>query len=484
MKSTYNAPGVYINESYGLPSSVHPIKTAVPVFVGYTEFCQAENKNIPIKVKSLFEFIYLFGEAPQPKNIKISSLNPINVQLQASDYKMFNSICLFFVNGGSECYIVSVGDYTNEIAINDMIAGLQKVEQDDEPTLLLFPDGVSLDVVELKDLQIAALAQCGKLKDRFTILDVKELPASSTKTKIVNSCETFRENIVLSNLKYGAAYYPYLKGKFIYQYRFSDINNALKKVPTLTDGFKSIYADNVALVSKIEDFEEYSNDKNNSKENILIEENYLLKQLPIYSTIISELKKVTTTLPPSGAIVGIYAHTDIYHGVWKAPANVRIKSIIGLNDEIDSSLNEYMNIHKSGISINAIREFIGKGFLVWGARTLAGNSNDWRYVNVCRLANMIEESTKIACMQFIFEPNEKQTWVNIKTMIENFMNNLWKDGAFAGSKKEQAFFVCIGFNQTMTELDIQEGRLIVEIGFAPIRPTEFIILRFTQLQNQ
>lgn len=217
---------------------------------------------------------------------------------------------------------------------------------------------------------------------------------------------------------------------------------------------------------------------------ILEEEKKLITQLPLFKQITDKLSQFMNTVPPSGAIAGIYAQTDATRGVWKAPANVSITGIVGLTDDINDKDQEDMNIHETGKSINVIRKFTGRGTLVWGARTLAGNSNDWRYVNVRRLANMIEESAKKACMQFVFEPNVAQTWVNVKGMIENYLTTLWNDGALAGAKPEHAFFVAVGLNQTMSAQDILEGRMIVKIGYAPSRPAEFIILEFKQMQQK
>lgn len=213
----------------------------------------------------------------------------------------------------------------------------------------------------------------------------------------------------------------------------------------------------------------------------LVQENNLIAQMPIYATIVSKLSKSMNTIPPSGAIAGIYAQTDATRGVWKAPANVSINGIISLTSDINDFDQEPMNIHESGKSINAIRKFTGKGFLVWGARTLDGNSNDWRYINVRRLGNMIEESVKKACMRYVFEPNVSQTWINVKGMIENYLTSIWNDGALAGAKPEHAFFVAVGINQTMTAQDILEGRMIVKVGYAPSRPAEFIVLEFKQM---
>jgi phage tail sheath protein FI len=133
----------------------------------------------------------------------------------------------------------------------------------------------------------------------------------------------------------------------------------------------------------------------------------------------------------------------------------------------------------AGKSINALRAFTGKGILVWGARTLAGNDNEWRYVSVRRLFNLIEESTQKATAFAVFEPNDATTWLKVKAMIESYLYGLWEQGGLAGPTPEDAFFVNVGLGKTMTAQDILEGRMVVEIGIAAVRPAEFIILRFT-----
>jgi uncharacterized protein len=220
------------------------------------------------------------------------------------------------------------------------------------------------------------------------------------------------------------------------------------------------------------------------KKYVLEDENNLTASIPVYSSIVAKLSQSMNTVPPSGAMAGIYAQVDASRGVWKSPANVSVNGIIGLTVDINDAVQGDMNVHETGKSINALRKFTGKGFLVWGGRTLAGNSNDWRYINVRRLANMIEESAKKACMQFVFEPNVSQTWVNVKGMIDNYLTTLWNDGALAGGKPEHAFFVSVGLNETMSAQDILEGRMIVKVGYAPSRPAEFIVLEFKQMQQR
>ena len=185
-------------------------------------------------------------------------------------------------------------------------------------------------------------------------------------------------------------------------------------------------------------------------------------------------------LPSAGAIAGIYAKTDNERGVWKAPANLSLSAVISPAVKISHEQQGEYNVDvNSGKSINIIRAFTGKGTLVWGARTLAGNDNEWRYVNVRRFFNFVEESVKKATEQFVFEPNDANTWVKVQAMIENFLTTLWRQGALQGIKPEHAFYVAVGLGKTMTALDILEGRMIIEIGMAAVRPAEFIILRFS-----
>lgn len=201
---------------------------------------------------------------------------------------------------------------------------------------------------------------------------------------------------------------------------------------------------------------------------------------PAVTNMVNATKKFLSKLPPGGAVAGIYARVDEARGVWKAPANESINSIVGPTVQITAEEQEGLNVDAvAGKSINAIRTFTGKGTLVWGARTLAGNDNEWRYVSVRRFFNMVEESSKKSTEPFVFEPNDANTWVKVQGMLENFLTVLWRQGALQGAKPEHAFYVAVGLGKTMTALDILEGRMIVEIGMAVVRPAEFIILRFS-----
>ena len=184
-------------------------------------------------------------------------------------------------------------------------------------------------------------------------------------------------------------------------------------------------------------------------------------------------------LPPSAAIAGAYASVDRERGIWKAPANISLQAVVAPVVQVTMEDQEGLNIDSTGKSINAIRSFPGSGTVVWGARTLDGNSNEWRFIPVRRLFISVEESVKKATAFAVFEPNDISTWLKVKGMIDSYLYTLWERGALQGTKAEQAYFVNVGLGKTMTPDDILAGKLIVEIGLAAVRPAEFIILRFS-----
>ncbi|CAL2082276.1 conserved hypothetical protein [Tenacibaculum sp. 190524A05c] len=205
----------------------------------------------------------------------------------------------------------------------------------------------------------------------------------------------------------------------------------------------------------------------------------------VYNEIKTEIGALPVELPPSSTMAGIYARVDSDRGVWKAPANVGTNYVLEPSLQISSDEQRDLNVDAvAGKSINAIRTFVGKGNLVWGARTLAGNDNEWRYVSVRRFFNMAEESIKKATEQFVFEPNDKNTWVRVKAMIDNFLTQQWRVGALAGPTPDKAFYVSVGLGETMTAQDILEGNMIIEIGMAVVRPAEFIILKFSHKMQE
>ncbi|WP_029297099.1 phage tail sheath family protein [Chryseobacterium hispalense] len=564
----YKTPGVYVEEHEKFPPSVAQVETAIPAFIGYTAEGQ---KNKPTRITSMLEYEQLFGKA-NPETFAVAFTDGVATatQTKVSDYKMYYAMQMFFANGGGPCYIVSVGNYEDQVTVGTSTAegtllyGLELLKKEDEPTLIIFPDlqglvpgdadvaaaaeaalvaeeneelaskakaaaGVVASAVATAvdgggDLQAAitaaeakvatypvtnpnnlsqvtenqaakavanavagaanaagaktaaqavaavfntvfttaetiaqdaeeyadaisnvdsgdiataysvynsALDQAEKMKDRFVIMDV------------LGDDVTFRNRVNASGLKYGAAYYPKLKTILSYDYQEADV------LVTGTFGITSL------AQLKVTNSDSYNQAK-------------------------KAIESRQVVLAPSSAMAGVYAKVDSTSGVWKSPANLGLNFVEAPVEKISAKDQESLNVDpKAGKSINAIRTFTGKGTLVWGARTLDGNSNEWRYISVRRFFNMVEESVMKATERFVFEANTANTWIRVQTMIENFLNQQWQDGALAGSKPEEAYYVSVGLNKTMSAQDILEGRMNIEIGMAAVRPAEFIVLRFS-----
>lgn len=467
----YKTPGAYIEEIPAFPPSVVPVATAVPAFVGYTQLTSYQGKSLinkPTKVDSLKRYSEIFGTITnEVSEIKLDSSDKITAGLPELTYRMFYSLQLFFANGGRECYVVSVGDDISKIAYNSIEAGLLALEKEDEPTILVFPDALKL-VTKKPDgtlntdnyfqLYQKALQQCQALMDRVVLIDVPVLNQSFD-----DNIKQFRTGVGTDNLKYGIAYYPDLVTTLSFQYDPAEVKvtkaGSPPPLPVDTKLRKTeAPSDQTSL---------FHSDRND-----------------LYVKITEAIDAQKVVLPASAAMAGVYARVDRTRGVHVAPANV---SVVGGKPSVavDDDKQRDLNVPPDGKSINAIRSVAGRGdAVVWGARTLDGSSNEWRYVNVRRYYNYVEQSVKQSTFPFVFEPNNKNTWERLKSMIVNFLTNEWAGGALAGEKAEDAFFVNVGFGSTMTALDIQEGRLIVEIGMAVVRPAEFIILRFSHKMQE
>ncbi len=484
MATSYKTPGVYVEEISKLPPSVAQVETAIPAFIGYTEknvYNGMPLVNKPTRVKSLKEYEDIFG-MPQGTTVTVN-LNVDNtlngdVTVSALNFRMYYALQMYFSNGGGPCYITSVGTYTSAVLANiaglyaEMKAGLTAVGKEDEPTMLLFPDAPLLsDTLALIDadgtlvtktasyhqIYKDALQQSATLMDRVAVIDVLQ-PQNISLSLDKQITTIFRSGIGNNFMSYGAAYYPWLRTT-INLYVVEDLAASVAITGGTGLPVTPVLKKEVAGAGDASSLYHV-----NSK---------------LYFDIIKSLSKNKVIMPPSSAIAGVYAMVDSSRGVWKAPANVSLSMVSEPLYKVDDEDQKDMNVSGTGKSVNAIRSFSGKGVLVWGARTLAGNDNEWRYISVRRFYNMVEESVKKASEPFVFEPNDANTWAKVQGMIENFLTLQWRSGALMGAKPDEAFFVHVGLGETMTALDIFEGRMIIEIGMAVVRPAEFIILRFS-----
>jgi hypothetical protein len=471
--ATYSTPGAYIQEIATLPASVSQVNTAIPAFIGLTE---DSTNNEPTRISSMAEYVERFGGAPESVfAININASDEVETAVSPVDPNptkgLYYHMLMYFSNGGGPCYIVSVGTTATVITQALVTAGLAKLKLEDEPTLIVVPEAIfSASASVLHEIAKECLAQCNSLQDRFTIIDLY------SNTGVYGTDKTsFRGGIGTQYLKYGAAYYPHLTTSLTYHdasvlitYAGTDANisSALNDLTTAT--ITHTLSNLVGVADDIDDPDYATIGIHISK--------LLSEQL---GSIRDKIAEQSITVGPSASMAGIYASVDRDRGVWKAPANVSMNSVSEPTFKLNSADQEDFNVSSTGKSINAIRNFTGKGNIVWGARTLAGNDNEWRYVPVRRLFITAEESIKKATEFVVFEPNDKNTWERVRAMISNYLTVLWRQGALAGAKPEEAFFVNVGLGETMSADDILNGKLIVEIGMAAVRPAEFIILNFS-----
>ena len=180
------------------------------------------------------------------------------------------------------------------------------------------------------------------------------------------------------------------------------------------------------------------------------------------------------------AMAGVYTKIDGSRGVWNAPANTTLTSVVSPTLAINDAMQEDLNVPLDGKAVDAIREFTGRGTVVWGARTLDGNSNDYRYIQVRRTLIYIEQSIKAALNPFVFAPNDGNTWTTVVSMVSNFLQGVWSQGGLMGATASEAYTVQCGLGSTMTAQDILDGYMIVQVMLQMIRPAEFIELTFKQ----
>lgn len=534
-------PGVYIRENNAFSSSVVEAPSAIPAFIGYTAKAERGHEsllNTPTRIDSFKEFINYFGKGPKISfSIKAKDDKDYTLKLDPqSNFQLYNSLRLFYSNGGGSCYIVSVGDYSSGTKLKSLQEGLETLIAEQEPSLVAVPDAINLDNNDCFELYRDILKHCGKdTRDRFAIFDIPggDQPRTYDSKDPITA---FRDGVGHNNLAYGAAYYPWLNTSIVSasELNFKNISNTNELIKILTKeaeyrylggpldgGSKSssssskssssssssskssssssskssstssspstststTQVDSRAMMKFNEVKSEIEKLKSTTGSTQVLDQN--LKAIsPTYNAILREIRDKANIMPTCGAIAGIYANVDNNVGVHKAPANIGLNSVLSPSVNITGPIQEDLNLPINGKAVNAIRSFIGKGVLVWGARTLDGNSQDWKYINVRRTILMIEQSVKSAVENYIFEPNTPQTWMRVRIAIENFLTSMWKRGALMGISPAEAYEVVIGLGDTMTPEDILDGVMRISVFLSVARPAEFIEITFEQRMQE
>ena len=521
--SQYATPGVYVKERNAFGSTVVAVPTAIPAFVGYTERAVRGKTSLlhkPTRITSMAEFMSLFGGAPNPTfAIKPKGTDDFELKIDKNTrYNLFRSIQLFYANGGGTCYVVSIGDYKSPINAKDfnvpeINGGLAALATETEPTIISIPDAVLLEKGDCYGLYQEMLRYCGQTKACFAVLDVYD--GHRERTFDANDVVTqFREGVGSNFLAFGAGYYPWVKTTVVsgQEVNYKNISNPNDLVRLLTREAEEMFLGTATAEPAAAGAEEKPEDKakkpaassaraanadpkmvekfelvraeiekiKNPNADVTSVDQTLKTLCPSYKLILSSIRSELNVMPPSAMIAGVYSLVDNSVGVYKAPANVSLVGVTAPTVNITHEGQEDLNMPINGKAVNAIRGFVGKGVLVWGARTLDGNSQDWKYINVRRAMTMLEQSIKSACEAYVFEPNESKTWIRVRASIVNFLSTQWKNGVLTGATSSEAFDVALGLGETMTPEDVLDGMMRISVKVAISRPAEFIELSFEQ----
>lgn len=517
--SNIQSPGVYINETNAFPNSVVGVPTAVPAFIGYTPKASYQGKsyiNVAQKITSFADFqafyccpdppapaapakqcnpqYYLVQQKSQPAGKDYMIINGDYYSIVPDPntiYYLYNSIRLFYENGGGDAYIVSVGSYgppsgkpmppgaqiiNPNVQLNDLLAGLYLLLGEQEPTMYICPEATLLSIADNSTLMQAMLQQCSNMGTAISIFDIIGGKAPDP-ILYTTDIETFRNSTGVVGLDYGTAYYPYIDTTIMQSQDIDYTNLFGGDVSQLAPIINPSTNPNPGLTAILNNIQNPGNPPLTVAQN----NNALLNASRTYSQVITYILADANILPASGAMAGVITTTDNEVGPWQAPANTSIVGAASLPINLNDSQQANLNIDAvSGKSINAIRFFNGLGILVWGARTLDGNDQDWRYLPVRRTMIFIEQSCKLAAQAYVFQPNDKNTWNAVIAMIGSFLTSVWKEGGLMGASASDAFSVQCGLGTTMTGDDILNGFMNVTVKVAVVRPAEFIVITFQQ----
>ena len=395
---TYSYPGIYVEETATGARPIAAVGTSTAAFLGVAANPKAPTHE-PTAVNNWTQYLKIFGG----EGLASTPLS--------------NAVYGFFMNGGSRCYIVNVGEKGELVGNGKQRKGIATLEGVDEVAIVAAPgftDPASYDAI---------LTHCELLGDRVAILDgpaeadnmeqlttVASTGTAKSKKTAAGDAGTPTDTTPVGGLRarmskggYGALYFPWIT-----------ITDPLAP-PNLVD------------------------------------------------------------VPPSGHIAGIYARTDATRGVHKAPANETVRGALDVTYPVTRAEQAVLNPG----SVNCLRKFATQGILVWGARTLDDEASPWRYVPVRRFFNQVEESIMDGTNWVVFEPNDRSLWKSITRDISAFLTSQWRQGALMGATPEEAFFVKCD-EETNPPEEIDQGKVTTIVGLAPVKPAEFVIFRIGQ----
>ncbi len=461
MAVEYYTPGVYIEE---ISSGSKPMTAAPTNIVGFLGESRKGELNKPILVTSWEQYFnnfigYTLKEKMTPRGVPEKDIDG-NVVMEEVPFDKTTDldwgVYTFFANGGAKCYVVSVN------IIEDNSEQVESIKKDIATQKELLS--------KAKDKEKVAIEK--KIEDLKTKLENSSKRADITKKLIGNDggpnkrsgIKCFKDVSEIAILVAPGVTSPAVQQEILSYVEAANIFTILD-APKSLDGLKDYGL---------------SNDLNGLSK---LSAKLASKQAAVYFPWINTYDPSTDeniAVAPSGFMAGIYARTDNNRGVHKAPANETVRLATSLVYTLNDTEQETLNMN----GINVIRDFADKGITVWGARTTVSMIDpEWRYINVRRLFNMIEKSIEMGTQWAVFEPNDAKLWIALKRNTVAFLSRLYMAGAFAGSNRDEAFFVKCD-NSTNPQENIDAGIVTVEVGIAPVKPAEFIVFKITQKSPQ
>lgn len=519
MTKAYAVPGVYVTETSGLSLSIQQGETAVPVFVGV--FNAKNQKETPaakapltcVRVDSWLDFSHKFDPSDRI-TIDVTQASP---HVQDERFMGSDSVRLYFENGGGPCYVLPVRHENKKVDVSPAQMAMigPAIAQCPDITLLCWCEyeGSAADqtVYTALGALLGASATPGGNPGRFLLTDAWPTGAPEEADKW-----TFTAPQVTDKTQV-ASYFPALLTSYARNYRDYVSRPGwpgyehLVTVKCTTQQATDLNSETPKLVNKalvtLDALRAASLTEGHTHAQAVLK---LVEQ-----AFAGTLPSVPVVLRASVAMAGVYARVDRERGVWKAPANVGVAGVTALmvqgetaaaaatgggssssgednnkkaaakaaptpwHTPVPVRIDDALNTKLIDAHINAIRAFRGQGMMVWGARTQEDNDL-WRYIPVRRLFNTLERDARTALQAAVFEPNSPLTWEQVRGGLDHYLNALWRKGALQGETPEQAYYVQIGLGATMTQDDINQGRMVVRIGVAAVRPAEFIVLQLTQ----
>ena len=502
----YRTPGAYVVDENNLTNALAAIAPGAAAFLGYTQKTGDGDAAGPVLIESIRQFEQHFGTAQAPEfslAVEEGTQELLPVHNSRARFFLYHSLLSYFDNGGGPAYVLSTGTYEDGILRGkqkeDFLQRLEVLGNVAGVGLIVAPDTALLDGSDdCYAVWQAVLEHCGAMGERMALIDVHGGGQPRTRHAqddiISGSKHGLRASLGGSFLGFGAAYYPWLHFNLIDPKTITYDNLDDTALAMLSDALlreldsaspplpsaerNTLAALYHALGRRAGAYQE------NRAAHVADTHRALLKASALYYRLAALLLALANQLPPGAAMAGVYARTDAMQGVWHAPANTGITGAVALVEELTQQDHEGLNLPPDGKAVNAIRTFPGAGLLVWGARTLDGNSDDWRYVQVRRTAIMLEQSIKAGMQAFVFSPNDTNTWAAVRSMIASFLTGQWHKGALLGASPHDAFHIEVGLDSTMTANDIIDGVLRMRVGMALIHPAEFIELTFEQIMAQ